>query len=170
MSAETLFVAHQDRLYRYLCRVVGRSELARELTQDVFVRVAQATVPSASESELRAWLFRIARNLAVDHYRRQQRGPDAGHPVDAGRPATQDIAAAVNEAVARLSAVDRDVFLLREVGGLSYTEIASACDLTPDAVRSRLHRTRLELREMLAAPIAQRRAGTLRWHQKDDEA
>jgi RNA polymerase sigma-70 factor (ECF subfamily) len=60
----------------------------------------------------------------------------------------------VNEALAALPGLDRDVFLMREVAGLSYEEIADACELTPDAVRSRIHRARLQLREQLAAPIA----------------
>jgi DNA-directed RNA polymerase specialized sigma24 family protein len=49
------------------------------------------------------------------------------------------------------------VFLLRETGGLSYAEIATACDLTVPAARSRLHRARLELRDRLRGPIADAR-------------
>ena len=60
----------------------------------------------------------------------------------------------MTQALAVLPDVDRDVFLMREVGGLNYDEIAEACDLTPDAVRSPLQRTRLQLREHLARPIA----------------
>ncbi len=61
---------------------------------------------------------------------------------------------AVNEALASLPALDRDIFLMREIAGLGYEEIAGACELTADAVRSRIHRARLQLRELLAAPIA----------------
>ena len=70
------------------------------------------------------------------------------------RSASQDVNLAVNEALASLPALDRDVFLMREVAGLGYEEIAAACELTADAVRSRIHRTRLQLRDLLAAPIA----------------
>jgi RNA polymerase sigma-70 factor (ECF subfamily) len=63
------------------------------------------------------------------------------------------MALALKQALATLSDLDRDVFLLREVSGLSREEIATACELTPDAVRSRIHRARLELRAVLAAPI-----------------
>ena len=63
------------------------------------------------------------------------------------------MAVALKQALATLPDLDRDVFLLREVSGLSREEIATACDLTPDAVRSRIHRARLELRAVLAAPI-----------------
>src|SRR6476620_7379492 len=74
-DAEALFFAHRNRLFQYLCRAVGHADTARDLTQDVFVRVTRTTVPVASEGELRAWLFSIARNLALDHHRRQQREP-----------------------------------------------------------------------------------------------
>jgi len=115
-DAEQLFVEHRGRLFRYLCRAVGHTETARDLTQDVFVRVTRTSVPAANDGELRAWLFSIARNLALDHHRRQQREPLAAPP-DA-RPAAQDTAAIVNHALASLSDIDRDVFLMREVGGL----------------------------------------------------
>ena len=59
------------------------------------------------------------------------------------------VADGVRRMVGSLETDDREVFLLKEVAGLSYAEIASACGLTPDAVRSRLHRTRLTLRKQL---------------------
>jgi len=159
-DAEALFVEHRSRLYRYLCRAVGHAETARDLTQDVFVRVTRTPVPATNDGELRAWLFSIARNLALDHHRRQQRAPE--HAAPESRSASQDVVVEVNQALAALPAVDRDVFLMREVAGLSYDEIASACSLTPDAVRSRIHRARLQLRASLSAPIAARRAMPLR--------
>jgi hypothetical protein len=64
--------------------------------------------------------------------------------------------------LALLDETDRDVFLMREVGGLSYDEIGSACDLSPDAVRSRIYRSRLELRETLSADIALARKQPIR--------
>ena len=75
---------------------------------------------------------------------------DADYP---GAPA-QEIGAALDQALSRLEATDRDVFLMREMGGLSYDEIAHACELSPDAVRSRIYRSRLQLREDLSADIA----------------
>ena len=160
-DAEALFAAHETGLLRYLRRAVGHADTARDLTQDVFVRVARSDGLPATDDERRAWIFRIARNLAIDHHRRHevQQTRAAGRAAheamrDAGRPAAQDTSVAVNEALASLDALDRDVFLLREAAGLSYAEIASACDLTVGAVRSRIHRARLELRERLRDPIA----------------
>jgi RNA polymerase sigma-70 factor (ECF subfamily) len=155
-DAEALFAAHQTGLLRYLRRAVGHAETARDLTQDVFVRMAGAGALPPTDNERKAWIFRIAKNLAIDHRRRHEvRLADSatGRP-DAARPADQDTSLAVNEALAAIDALDRDVFLLREAGGLSYAEIAAACDLTVSAVRSRIHRARLDLRERLSDPIA----------------
>jgi RNA polymerase sigma-70 factor (ECF subfamily) len=160
---DVLFAAYHHRLFRYFCRAVGHPETARDLTQDVFVRVSRTAVPSADEGGVRSWLFRIARNVALDHHRARQRHPEPAPLVhDAGRTAPQDVGAAVNEALASLPDVDRDVFLMREVAGLGYDEIAGVCGLSPDAVRSRIHRTRLQLRAMLAAPIAARQTSPMR--------
>lgn len=155
-DAEALFAAHQLGLLRYLRRAVGHADAARDLTQDVFVRVAGAGSVPPTDDERRAWIFRIARNLAIDHHRRH--GVSRAAAVDARGPsasaATQDTSLLINEALGAIDPLDRDVFLLREAGGLSYGEIAAACDLTVPAVRSRIHRARLALREHLRGPIA----------------
>ena len=152
---EGLFAAHHQGLFRYFCRAVGRADAARDLTQEVFLRMSRTSIPVAKEGSLRAWVFRIARNLALDHHRSRVRHQDALVVIHSGtRSASQDVGAAVNEALAALSSLDRDVFLMREVAGLGYEEIAVACELTADAVRSRIHRARLQLRDQLAAPIA----------------
>jgi RNA polymerase sigma-70 factor (ECF subfamily) len=162
-DAEALYHANHRGLFRYFCRAVGHAETARDLTQDVFVRVSRSVIPAAPDGALRGWLFQIARNLALDHHRSSQRRPQAQPLTDTGaRPASQDTSAQVNEALAALAEVDRDVFLMREVAGLGYDEIATACGLTPDAVRSRIHRTRLQLRERLSREIAVRQASPMR--------
>ena len=127
-DAEALFAAHQPGLLRYLRRAVGHGETARDLTQDVFVRVARSAALPSTDEERRAWIFRIARNLAIDHRRRHDVRLAASGPADPGRPAAQDTSVAVNEALATLDSLDRDVFLMREVAGLSYAEVAAACD------------------------------------------
>ena len=162
-DAETLFAEHRDHIYQYLCRASGHAETARDLTQDVFVRVTRSTIPAASRTELKAWLFRIARNLLIDHQRQQHRRPESTlDSVNPARDSSQEIGAAINEALAQLPQVDRDVFLMREVAGLTYEEIATTCDLSVSAVRNRLHRTRLTLRDLLVAPIATTRTLPLR--------
>jgi RNA polymerase sigma-70 factor (ECF subfamily) len=162
-DAEALYTANRNRLFRYFCRAVGHEEDARELTQDVFLRVSRTVIPSGPEGAVRGWLFQIARNLALDHHRSGQRRPPLDVLADtAVRPASQDTSAAVNEALAALADLDRDVFLMREMAGLGYDEIALACGLTPDAVRNRIHRARLQLRDRLSGQIAARRSAPMR--------
>jgi RNA polymerase sigma-70 factor (ECF subfamily) len=162
-GADVLFAEHRDGVFRYLCRFIGQAETARDLTQEVFLRVSRSDAPVAEAGGSdgpghRAWIFTIARNLALNHVRDAQRRPQTSGSealADASRPATQELAASLNQALAALPDLDRDVFLLRESAGLSYDEIATTCGLTPDAVRSRLHRARQQLREMLGRSIAE---------------
>jgi RNA polymerase sigma-70 factor (ECF subfamily) len=150
-DADVLFTAHRDGVFRYLCRIVGHED-AQELTQEVFLRVARASVPESGEGR-RAWVFRIARNLALNHVRDDKRHVQVDEVPQPTTPATQVLATALREALEHLTPVDRDVFLMREAGGLSYEEISFACQLSPDAVRSRLHRARQQLRVALGAGV-----------------
>ena len=169
MDSEALFIANRDRLFRYFVRAVGEPEVARDLTQDVFVRVSRTTVPDGADGEVRGWLFQIARNLALDHYRKRVRQPRPVALIDQPHAASQDVTVAVNEALAALADLDRDAFLMREVAGLGYEEIGRACGLTADAVRSRIHRARLQLRARLSAPVAARRTIPMRQSGRDPE-
>ena len=162
-DAETLFALYQDRLRRYLGRASGETELARDLTQEVFLRVSRVAIPVASENQLAGWLFRIARNVVMDHHRQRNRQPEeVRETVDQARGASQETTMALNQALSVLQELDRDVFLMREISGLSYDDIANACELTPDAVRNRIHRARLQLREVLAASLNSLRKSQIR--------
>jgi len=162
-DATTLFALYQDRLRRYLGRASGETELARDLTQEVFLRVSRAGVPEAPENQLAGWLFRIARNVALDHHRQRNRRPEeALGTSDSMKGASQETTTALNQALSTLPALDRDVFLMREMSGLSYDEIADACELSPDAVRNRIHRARLQLREILTASLSPLRTTQIR--------
>ena len=152
---DALFRAHEHRVYRFLRRVVGHADTARDLTQDVFLRVSAGRMPAVAVGDEPAWLYRVARNLALDHLR-HKKVSGAAEPGPIARPAAQDVGVEVRAAIESLPELDRHVFWLREVTGLGYAEIAVACELTPDAVRSRIHRSRMHLREMLAAPISHR--------------
>jgi len=76
----------------------------------------------------------------------------------------QELGAAIQEALGALEELDRDVFLLRETGGLNYQEIAETCDLSVDAVRARLRRTRESLRTALDGPLRMHRPRSISFH------
>jgi DNA-directed RNA polymerase specialized sigma24 family protein len=75
-DADVLFTAHREGIFRYLCRIVGNED-ARELTQEVFLRVTRAGTPQTDAGGRRAWLFCIARNLALNHVRDHRRRSQA---------------------------------------------------------------------------------------------
>jgi RNA polymerase sigma-70 factor (ECF subfamily) len=157
-DTDRLFADHRNGVFRYLCRLVGQAEAARDLTQEVFLRVTRAGLPKTDAGGERAWVFRIARNLGLNFIRDGARRPPFAVPVNFVEPAsapTQELSLVLAEALAALPDIERDVFLMREIGGLSYDEIASACDLTTTAVRSRLHRARQQLRTALAPALRQ---------------
>ena len=98
-----------------------------------------------------AWVFRIARNIRLDHWRTQGRAPRS-EPLqgdDLVAPAARVDGLALDEALERLGDAEREAFVLREVAGLGYAEIADATGATPDAVRNRIHRARMALRQAL---------------------
>jgi RNA polymerase sigma-70 factor, ECF subfamily len=162
-EADVLFAQHRQGVFRYLCRIVGRAETAHDLTQEVFLRVARARTPEADAAGRRAWVFRIARNLALNHVRDSRHDAMVVGADSAVTPAVQELGVAIREALAALQDLDRDVFVLRETAGLSYEEIAAACELSVEAVRSRLRRARQQLREALAGPIGVHRHRPVRF-------
>ena len=145
----SLFDRYRLPVYRFLRRLLRDNGVAEDLTQETFVRAMGSRYHA--DGRERAWLFQIARNLARDHVRAASRRPALVELADVTGGGDFTCATELDAALAAIAADDREVFLLKEVGGLSYSEIADACDLTVDAVRSRLHRTRLILRAALGA-------------------
>jgi len=151
-SAADLFARHHHDVYRYLVRMTGRRDVADDLVQDVFLRVVRALGNGAPIGHERGWVFSIARSVLVDRQRDRRRSvtvvDEATEPAKDG---TQALALGLSQSLARLADADREVFLLKEVGGLSYQEIADMSGCTVEAVRSRLHRTRSALRALFVA-------------------
>jgi RNA polymerase sigma-70 factor (ECF subfamily) len=149
-----LFDRHHLAVFRFLRRMTGSPSVAEDLTQEVFLRVVRGLDGYDERSREVSWIFRIARNVLVDRHRARERSPRDASLQDAAvvsRPATQMLTAILDEALARLPDEEREAFLMREVGGLGYHDIAEANGATPDAVRMRIYRARLALREALGS-------------------
>jgi RNA polymerase sigma-70 factor (ECF subfamily) len=162
IDVERFYADHQAGVFRYLRRIVGGLDAARDLTQEVFLRVSRAGVPEATAVGQRAWVFKIARNLALNHVRDGLRRSQASGAIESVVPGTQELAVALAHAIDALPELDRDIFLLRETAGLRYDEIAAACEVTESAVRTRLHQARQSLRTMLGASLDVREQRGLR--------
>ena len=139
-SAEGLFTAHRDRVLRYLSRMVGQPE-ARDLTQEVFLRVTRTPVPGDSDEAQRAWIFRIARNLALNHLRDRHRRPTNVALQDRTGPPNQELAVTLESALARLAPADREIFCFARPPGFATTRLLmrAACHQTPSARASIAH-------------------------------
>lgn len=155
MQVQELYERHHLRIFRFFRRMSGSISVAEDLTQELFVHVLRREVPDEGQRS-ENWLFAIARNLLRDRWRRGQRRPDPDRlSNDAPIPMepVQQLVVELDQALLAQNDEDREIFLLREIGGCGYEEIAEITGRSPDAVRSRIHRTRLALRAALHPPI-----------------
>lgn len=163
---------HSTRVYRLAYRLTGNRHDAEDLTQEVFVRVFRS-LSSYAPGTFEGWLHRITVNLFLDSVRRKQRirfdaladdahdrlpGSEAG-PERAFEHGNLDYD--VQDALNRLPPDFRAAVVLCDIEGLSYEEIAATLGIKLGTVRSRIHRGRAQLRELLAhrAPVSPSPAG-----------
>jgi RNA polymerase sigma factor (sigma-70 family) len=155
-----LFERYHLAVYRYFRRITGQRDLAQDLTQDVFLRIVRDARGSRGLGRDAAWVFAIARHVLADHRRRtrpaDRASGDAPEPV--GHEAPQLLAFGIAEALDLLPEADREVLVLREVGGFTYLEIAGLCETTVESVRVRLFRARGRMRRYLAGERSARRS------------
>ena len=146
---------YQDRLYRFVLRMVGTREEALELTQDVFIRAWQALPQWKPDAAFRTWLFRIGANAAMDALRRrnivefveldEHHDPVSPGPDPEAQLETKQRVELLQSALARLAPEQREAILLREVEGLSYAELGAVLGVNEGTVKSRLARARAAL-------------------------
>lgn len=156
---------HQDRVFNLCARILGNHEDAADAAQEAFLHAYQALPAFKGDSEFFTWLYRIAFNAAVSQKRKRRPvarldGDRAGEGFEPPDPASIDPpppaveraeeAAKLAEALARLSPDHRAVLVLKDIDGEKYEDIAAALGIPIGTVRSRLHRARLELRQMIA--------------------
>jgi RNA polymerase sigma factor (sigma-70 family) len=145
---------HQEGIYRYLRGMTLDHDTSLDLVQDAFVRAYERLDGCHDPVHFRAWAYRIARNLCLDHLKNVRRlSPPLSSVADdaaVGRCATPELDLTLRAALARLPDALRESFLLRHDAGYSYDEIARMTDASVSAVKMRVHRARESLREFLA--------------------
>ena len=149
-----LYERHKGPLFRYFLRHCGARAVAEELFQEVWMNVVRAREQYTVQAKFSTYLYRLAHNRLVDHYRRQSVALAAAWRDGAGPP-TEEIALGSEEGpetqthvrfqivrlmelLRALPEVQREAFLLREEGGLSVEEIADATGVERETAKSRL--------------------------------
>jgi RNA polymerase sigma-70 factor, ECF subfamily len=150
--------AYETPVYNYVLRLVGDRSLAEDLTQEVFLRVYQGLPKFSLRCKFTTWLFQVTKNRVLDELRASERRPrhlvalddiaplevmDA--PIERG-----ETVAALWRAIEALSVDLKMAVLLRDVAGLSYTEIADALEITLATVKWRIYKGREEIALALA--------------------
>ncbi len=158
---------YQARLYNSALRLVLSPEDAADVVQDTFLSAYQALHTFKGDAEFFTWLYRIAFNTAISLKRKKkpsvsleshtrETGLDPNDPSEYVKPSaaierTED-ERQLSDAIARLSTEHRDVLVLKDLEGMKYEEIAEVLGVPIGTIRSRLHRARLELRDLLVPP------------------
>ncbi len=161
---EAFVLAHQDPLYGLLLRLTGDHDAALDLVQETFLRALRGIAAFRGESALRTWLHRIAmhaflnerrgsRTVTVDPQTLEGLAPSWWDRWSGRMPDPEQVVASRQEAerlgraIARLPEAYRAVLLLRDREGHSAHEVASLLGISVPAVKSRLHRARLFVRQ-----------------------
>ena len=143
---ETLYRRHRGALYRFVLRSIRQRGAAEELFQEVWIRVIEARSRYAPQGRFTTWLYTIAHNMLVDHWRKKgltlvqlDDEPSVAAPDNPARQAeARQSLARLMHALEALPAAQREAFLLHEEAGLSVAEIAAVTGAGEEAAKSRL--------------------------------
>lgn len=157
MSAfETLYQRHRGPLFRYISRQVNDPATANDLYQGTWEKVIKARRRYRPEAPFKAWLYRIAHNHVVDHFRQQRPTTSLDQEgfigSEQGLEATLDQerqAASLRTALLALPPEQRDAMLLKLEGGFSLEEIATMTQVGRETVKSRLRYAVARLKQVL---------------------
>jgi RNA polymerase sigma-70 factor, ECF subfamily len=165
VAFEQLVAEYGDRVYGIALRMTGSPSDAEDVMQDAFLQAFRSWASFRGEAAPTTWLYRIAVNAALEKIRRHRDATllgdsdTAGDVPDWSADAAQavlqgELRQEIEVGVSRLPEELRPTLILRDIEGLSTAETAAALDLSEAAVKSRLHRARVMLREYLARVLA----------------
>jgi len=161
-----LLVRHQARVYRFGLKMCGGQEDAKDVLQETLLAAARNVQAFRGASSVPTWLYAIARSFCIKHHRTSKFAPEhlesldapasdaanvsdsAGGPEDA--MSRDQVRSTLSTAIKDLDPMYREVLVLRDVEGLSAAEVSEVTGLTVEAVKSRLHRARVMVRQQVA--------------------
>jgi RNA polymerase sigma-70 factor (ECF subfamily) len=150
---------HETQVFNYVLRLVGDRSLAEDLTQEVFLRVFRGLPTFSFRCRFTTWLFQVTKNRALEELRSRRLLPsqvaldDVASLGVVDAPAEQaETLAAMWQAIERLPADLKMALLLRDVAGLSYSEIADSLEITLSTVKWRIFKAREGVLLALAEP------------------
>jgi len=162
---DTLYGRYRAPLFRYVRRQVGEDRIAEEIFQDTWMRVIKARDRYAASAKFTTWLFTIAHNRVMDHFRSARAKPEEvpllANDEDDPEVAASDtdnpessltrarLAERILEALDALPAVQREAFVLQQEGDLTVEEIATVTGVTRETAKSRLRYALAKLRRDL---------------------
>ena len=157
-SAErAMYDAHVDRVYRLAYRVAGDDDLARDFTQEAFIRAFDRLPSFRRESSFGTWLYTIAMSVALNGIRSIKRLRTREVAIDAAeslgkhdRAADPDLKERLHKAIEDLPQGYRAVFVMHDVEGFTHEEIGLALGVQPGTSKAQLFRARAKLRQALA--------------------
>jgi RNA polymerase sigma-70 factor (ECF subfamily) len=162
LALEELYLLHFDRIYSYLHMSVGNRHDAEDLTTQTFVKMLESIVRFRWQAApFSAWLFRIAHNLAMDHFRahrRWQPEEDIPEPPGSAEPSAESEAMqsigrqSMLRLIENLSPEQQQVLTLKFVFNFSNGEVATILGKTEGAIKSLQHRALVSLQKQISAP------------------
>ena len=173
-ALEALLVRYQPSIYRFGLRMCGNVDDAADVAQESLISMARSLGDFRGDSSVSSWLYTIARRFCIKKRRRSKFAPAREESLDAPGAASaqrladpapspeqtatnRELAAALTRAIDALDPAQREVLVLRDLEGLPAAEVARILGISVDAVKSRLHRARIAVRQELA-PVLGRNA------------
>jgi RNA polymerase sigma-70 factor (ECF subfamily) len=165
----TLLGKHQQRVFGFGLKMCGDPEDAKDVAQETFLAAVRTLGDFRGDASITTWLYTVARSFCIKKRRRTKGAPARHEPLSKvtteaasepepspeqmllGREAREIVAAALDD----MEPEAREVVLLRDIEGLSASEVAQVTGMSVAAVKSRLHRARQSLRERLLAVVGE---------------
>jgi RNA polymerase sigma-70 factor, ECF subfamily len=154
-TLESIWEMFHNRLHHFILKRVGDEALAEDILQDVFLKIHTRMSTLQDNQRLEAWLYQIARNTIIDHYRRPDRTATIDETLpapegDSSEPdASDEIAASMREMTKALPEPYREALWLTEFEGLSQQQLADRLGISLSGAKSRVQRARQKIKDDL---------------------